>query len=142
MVYLTIVVVVLILVALLRYPTFKRRQLERRAVVSSVRPPGTADLDDVDAIRPAIDASSLASARRAVSREVPDGVLADALLDATPEQLQHLFAAVPQDVIAAAVGKGQDDVQHKPLRAEDLAQLRGVSESVDDLEIWSFGEKS
>ncbi|TSA87210.1 hypothetical protein FNU79_04785 [Deinococcus detaillensis] len=142
MVYLSIVVVVLIVVALLRYPTFKRRQLDRRAVVRSARPPGTADLDDVDAIRPDIDASSMASARKSVSRDVPDGVLADALLDATPEQIQHLFAAVPQEIIAAAVGKSKDNVQQAPLKAEDLAQLRGVGDSVDDLEIWSFGEKS
>ncbi|WP_425146285.1 hypothetical protein [Deinococcus sp.] len=106
-------------------------------------PPGTADLDDVDAVRPEIAAGTLASARSGVSGAVPDSVLADALLDATPDQLRHLFAAVPAEVLAAVVGDtgNRDHSGSQPLRAEDLAALRGVANSVDDLDIWSFAEK-
>ncbi|GGR26041.1 hypothetical protein [Deinococcus ruber] len=107
-------------------------------------PPGTANLDDVDAVRPDIDASALATARSGVTQVVPDGVLADALLDVTPDQLKSLFASVSADVIAAAVGNGstgKDNVQQKPLKAEDLALLNGAGEAVDDLDIWSFAEK-
>lgn len=155
MLYLMIViVVVLVVLAALRYPAFKRNRLSRDAQESAApkrtpatptpaqtelrRPPGTADLDDVDAIRPDIDAGSMASARMVISSAVPDGVLADALLDATPEELEHLFASVPKEVMDAAMGK--DNVQHAPLNAEDLAQLSGFSNSVDDLEIWSFAD--
>lgn len=149
---LIIIIVVLGVLAFLRYPVYQRRRAARTgakqprteqprpAPYKPTRPPGTADLDDVDAIRPDIDASALAEARTGVSAEVPDGVLADALLDATPEQLQHLFAAVPDEVMAAAMGK--DNVQRRPHKAEDLAQLRSVGDSLDELEIWSFGDKN
>jgi hypothetical protein len=140
MVYLILVVlIVLVAVVLLRYPTFKRRRLERDDVPRP-RPPGTADLDDVDAIRPDIDASALASARSQITREVPDGVLADALLDATPQQLQQMFAAVPTEVMTAAMGQGE--TPQRPLSQEELTKLQGVGDLVDDLEIWSFGDKN
>lgn len=102
-------------------------------------PPGTADLDDVDALRPEIDASALASTRLAVTQAVPDGVLADALLDATPAQLQHLFAAVPDNVLADALG-GQHTTQ-QPLKAADLEQLKGIGDAVDELDFWNLSDK-
>jgi hypothetical protein len=102
-------------------------------------PPGTADLDDVDALRPEIDASALASTRLAVTQAVPDGVLADALLDATPAQLQHLFAAVPDNVLADALG-GQNTTQ-QPIKAADLAQLQGIGDAVDELDFWNLSDK-
>lgn len=104
------------------------------------RPPGTAGLDE-EAERPEVDAASVAAARARVSQTVPDEVLSDALLDATPGQLAHLFAAVPDEVMAAAVGAGNRATQEQA-RPEDLARLRGAGKAVDDLEIWSFGEKS
>ncbi|WP_420595169.1 hypothetical protein [Deinococcus sp.] len=112
----------------------------------STQPPGTANLDDVDAVRPDIDMAALASARSQVDSEVPDGVLADALLDATPEQLRQIFGSVSHEVMAGAMGTGlggvsTDDVQRRPIKAEELAQLQAMSESVDDLEIWGFAEK-
>ncbi|WP_293914924.1 hypothetical protein [Deinococcus sp.] len=103
--------------------------------------PGTIGLDEVDSIRPEIESGALASARSSVASFVPDGVLADALLDSTPDQLKQMFAAVPADVMANAIG-GRDDVQRTPIAAEDLAQLQGVSDSVDDLEIWGFVDKN
>lgn len=143
--YVLIIIIVLGVLALLRYPVYKRRRSARTdqspmGQPRQIQPPGTADLDDVDAVRPEIDASALAEARTGVRAEVPDGVLADALLDATPEQLQHLFAAVPAEVMAAAMGT--DDAPRRPHRAEDLAQLRSVGDSLDELEIWSFGDKT
>ena len=112
----------------------------------NTQPPGTADLDDVDAVRPDIDMAALASARSQVDSEVPDSVLADALLDATPEQLRQIFGSVSHEVMAGAMGTGlggvsTDDVQRRPIKAEELAQLQAMSESVDDLEIWGFAEK-
>jgi hypothetical protein len=103
--------------------------------------PGTIGLDEVDSIRPEIDSGALASARSSVSSFVPDGVLADALLDSTPDQLKTMFAAVPADVMANAIGT-RDEVQRTPIAAADLAQLQGVSDSVDDLEIWGFVDKN
>ncbi|GAA5534398.1 hypothetical protein E5F05_07055 [Deinococcus metallilatus] len=113
----------------------------KKSASGSPRPPGTAGLDEETAARPDIDPAAVAAARARVSQAVPDEVLSDALLDATPKQLAHMFAAVPEDVMAAAVG-AEPKAQQGPARAEDLAQLRKVGEAVDDLEIWSFGEKS
>lgn len=103
-------------------------------------PPGTADLDDVDALRPEIDASALASTRMAVTQAVPDGVLADALLDATPAQLQHLLAAVPDDVLTNALGNQKTTQQ--PIKAADLAQLKGIGDAVDELDFWNLSDKT
>ncbi|WP_245556453.1 hypothetical protein [Deinococcus aquatilis] len=103
-------------------------------------PPGTADLDDVDALRPEIDASALASTRMAVTQAVPDGVLADALLDATPAQLQHLLAAVPDDVLTNALGS--QNTTQQPIKAADLAQLKGIGDAVDDLDFWNLSDKT
>ncbi|UQN09741.1 hypothetical protein [Deinococcus sp. QL22] len=103
-------------------------------------PPGTADLDDVDALRPEIDASALASTRLTVTQVVPDGVLADALLDATPAQLQHLFAAVPDNVLAEALG--HQNTTQQPIKAADLAQLKGIGDAVDELDFWNLSDKS
>ena len=104
---------------------------------TSVTPPSTLGLDDPDAVRPDLDADAMASARTLITPAVPDAVLSDALLDATPEQLQHLFAAVPQDVMANALG---DDVRLAgPLAESEKAQLSGLSDELDTLDIWDFG---
>jgi hypothetical protein len=127
-----VLVVVLVAVALL----VLNKGLARRP-----RPPGTAGLDEDVAVRPDIDPAAVAAARARISAAVPDEVLSDALLDATPKQLARAFAAVPADVMAAAMGAQVATPQARG-RPEDLAQLRKVGESVDDLEIWSFGDKS
>ncbi|MBI0446601.1 hypothetical protein [Deinococcus sp. DB0503] len=113
----------------------------RKQRASRPKPPGTAGLDEETAVRPEVDPAAVAAARARVSQAVPDEMLSDALLDATPKQLAQMLAAVPEDVMAAAVG-AKPQVQQGPARPEDLAQLRKVGEAVDDLEIWSFGEKS
>lgn len=95
--------------------------------------------DPDEAIRQEVDPRALAAARASVSRDVPDEVLSDALQDASPTQLAHLFAAVPEDVMAAAIGAGNKKTQEQA-RPEDLAQLRGAGEAVNDLEIWDFGK--
>lgn len=110
---------------------------------SSVRvvPPGTRGLDDPDAVRPDIDARALASARAAVTPAVPDAVLSDALLDASPEQLSRLLASVPTEVMTQALGRhgnSQDNV--RSLRPEDRQQLSGLGDALDDLDIWNFGD--
>ncbi|MFC4638106.1 hypothetical protein [Deinococcus hohokamensis] len=102
-------------------------------------PPGTAALDDPDAVRPEVSAAALASARASVRPDVPDEVLSDALLDVTPTQLQQMFAAVPTHVMAQAIGR-QDNVSQTPVKAQDLAQLQGLGDAVDELDIWSFGD--
>ncbi|MVN85275.1 hypothetical protein GO986_00630 [Deinococcus sp. HMF7620] len=73
--------------------------------------------------------------------DVPDAILSDALLDVTPEQLQRLMAAVPEDVMARAIGR-DDKVNQGPVKAEDLQQLQGIGGALDDLDIWSFGDDS
>lgn len=104
---------------------------------TSITPPSTLGLDDPDAVRPDLDEDAMASARTLITPAVPDAVLSDALLDATPEQLQHLFAAVPQDVMANALG---DDVGLAgPLAESEKAQLSGLGDELDTLDIWDFG---
>ena len=139
--FLLILVAAVMVLFVLRFLVIRRRRLAQRSLESA--PPGTIGLDEVDAVRPEIDASALASVRSAVGSDVPDSVLADALLDATPTQLRQMFAAVPSAVMADVMGtdtRGSDDVQRRPIREEELAQLRAMSESVDDLEIWGFAE--
>ncbi|EYB67105.1 hypothetical protein DEIPH_ctg051orf0009 [Deinococcus phoenicis] len=114
----------------------------RKQSAGSAQPPGTADLDEETAVRPDIDPAALAAARASVTPAVPDAVLSDALLDATPRQLATMLASVPTEVMAAAVGHDSSAQPPIQARAEDLAQLRKVSEAVDDLEIWSFGDKN
>ncbi|ACO46928.2 hypothetical protein DEDE109153_11590 [Deinococcus deserti] len=112
--------------------------LAAASAVAIAAPLGTAALDDPDAIRPEVSADLLASARASVQPEVPDEVLSDALLDVTPAQLQQLFASVPTDVMAHAIGR-TDDVSTAPVQAQDLEQLQGMGNAVDELDIWSFG---
>ena len=111
---------------------------------SAGRPPGTRDLDEETAARPEIDPQALARARAQVSPAVPDAVLSDALLDATPKQVAQLFAAVPAGVMADALGAGSAQAGHVQIQgqasAQDLAQLRGLGDASDDLDIWSFGD--
>ena len=140
--FLLIFLAAVMVLFVLRFLVVRRRwRLAQRGLESA--PPGTDGFEEADAVRPEIDASALASVRLAVANDVPDSVLADALLDATPNQLRQMFAAVPTAVMADAMGAdlvGNDDVQRRPIKAEELAQLRAMSESVDDLEIWGFAE--
>lgn len=69
--------------------------------------------DEDDTERREIDAATLRAARETVTFVAPDAVLADAMGHASQE--------------------GQ------AVRAEDLRQLRGAEDAIDDLEIWSFG---
>jgi hypothetical protein len=103
----------------------------------SLRPPGTANLDEETALRPEVDPAAVAAARARVSAAVPDELLQDALLDATPQQVARLFAAVPADVMAGALGQ-TPGTPHTQASAEQLAQLRGAGDAVDDLEIFKF----
>ena len=119
----------------------QREQAQGRPSSVRVVPPGTRGLDDPDAVRPDIDARALASARAAVTPAVPDAVLSDALLDASPEQLGRLLASVPTEVMTQALGRhgnSQDSV--RSLRAEDRQQLSGLGDALDDLDIWNFGD--
>lgn len=108
------------------------------------RPPGTRDLDEETAVRPEIDPNALAAARAKVAPAVPDAVLSDALLDATPKQVAQMFSAVPAEVMADALGQnaarpGGVQIQGQAT-AQDMAQLRNLSSAVDELDIWSFGD--
>lgn len=135
---LLIVLVVLVVAAVL----LSRRRRSAGPRLPSTRPPGTAGLDEEVAVRPDVDPAAVAAARARISGAVPDEVLSDALLDATPKQLATMLAAVPEGVLAGAVGRPAGGAQPQQASREDLASLKKVSESVDDLEIWSFGDKS
>lgn len=120
-------------------------QVAQQDVVSQVvyaQPPGTArDLDDHFAVRPEIDEQALTAARAAVSDSIPDEVLKDVLLDATPEQAAQLFSGVSQQVMAGAIGTQTTGVHFEGQALdEDLAKLSSLSSAVDDLDIWNFGE--
>jgi len=134
---LIVLLVVVVAALLLRL----RQRRSGRSPLTSTRPPGTAGLDEDVAVRPDVDPAAVAAARARISGAVPDEVLSDALLDASPKQLATMLAAVPEGVLAGAVGVPAQAPQQQA-RPEDLARLRKVGESVDDLEIWSFGDKS
>lgn len=102
-----------------------------------LRPPGTAHLDEETAERPELDPAAVAAARARISQHVPDEVLSDVLLDASPAQAARLFSAVPAAVMADALGRGHDEPQPRASAAE-LAQLRGAGSAVDELEIFNF----
>lgn len=106
--------------------------------------PGTRDLDEETALRPDIDPQALAHARSQVSTVVPDAVLSDALLDATPGQVARLFSAVPTSVMADALGAGGAQAGKVQIQgqatAQDMVQLRSLGDAIDDLDIWSFGD--
>lgn len=103
-----------------------------------VRPPGTTRLDEDTDLRPELDPAALAAARARVSQDIPDEVLADMLLDASPQQAARMFSAVPASVMAEALGKDTMDTQSRASAAE-LAQLRGAGNAVDELEIFNLG---
>ncbi|CAM3595247.1 hypothetical protein DESA109040_17435 [Deinococcus saxicola] len=102
-----------------------------------LRPPGTAHLDEETAERPDLDPAAIAAARARISQDIPDEVLSDVLLDASPAQAARLFSAVPAAVMADALGYGHD-VQQPRASAAELAQLQGAGSAVDDLEIFNF----
>lgn len=134
---LVVLVIVAVAVALLRL----RRIVADR--LAAPPPPGTRDLDEETAVRPEIDMAALAAARAKVSQDIPDEVLQDVLLDATPQQAAKLFAGVSQEVMAGAIGQQTAGVHIQgQAKAEDLANLNQLSNAVDDLDIWNFGDET
>ncbi len=139
------VIILLIIVAIIAVLRMRRVMSDRASETSQdfpvVTPPGTRDLDEETAARPEIDAMALASARASVSQEVPDEVLKDVLLDATPQQAAKLFAGVSHEVMAGAIGQQTSGVHIQgQAGADDLAKLDNLSSAVDDLDFWNFGE--
>ncbi|GAA5500833.1 hypothetical protein Dxin01_00558 [Deinococcus xinjiangensis] len=132
----------LILVAIVGALRLRRILSDRAQQTDLPRPPGTRDLDEETAVRPEIDAASLAAARAKVSNEIPDEVLQDVLLDATPQQAAKLFAGVSDEVMAGAIGQQSSGVHFQgQAAAEDIASLNSLSSAVDELDIWNFGEE-
>lgn len=116
-------------------------QVEESTPSFQAQPPGTSVLAEETDERPEVDAAALAAARAKVSQEIPDEVLKDVLLDATPQQAAQLFAGVSQDVMAGAIGQQVQGVQIQgQAKAEDLANLSSLASAVDDLDIWSFAD--
>lgn len=116
-------------------------QADKSAPEFQAQPPGTSVLAEETDERPEVDAAALAAARASVSQEIPDEVLKDVLLDATPQQAAQLFAGVSQDVMAGAIGQQAQGVQIQGhAKAEDLASLNQLASAVDDLDIWSFAD--
>ncbi|WP_288403865.1 hypothetical protein [uncultured Deinococcus sp.] len=140
-------ILLLIVVAIVAFLVLRKRSGTAGPPQESapqVQPPGTRHLDEETAARPEIDASALSSARARVSQDIPDEVLGDVLLDATPQQAARMFAAVPADVMAGAIGQntaraGTVQVQGQA-SAGDMAQLSSLGSAVDDLDFWSLGD--
>ncbi|WP_240738283.1 hypothetical protein [Deinococcus fonticola] len=110
---------------------------------SYAQPPGTNVLAEETDARPEVAATALAAARASVAQDIPDEVLADVLLDTTPQQAARLFAGVSQDVMAGAIGQQTQGVHFEgQAQADDLARLSNLSSAVDDLDIWNFGDDS
>lgn len=140
--FLLILLIIVAIIAALRLRRILSDKASERSIDTTLpQPPGTKDLDEETAVRPEIAAASLAAARAKVSQDVPDEVLQDVLLDATPQQAAKLFAGVSQEVMAGAIGQQTSGVHFQgQARAEDLANLSNLSSAVDDLDIWNFGD--
>ncbi len=109
-------------------------------VLSQFKPVGTPRLDDAENLeRPFID-SAVIQRTKAMIPSVPEAVLADALLDTTPQQAKALLSHAPDSVIQEAFGNRTVQTQHH--KTEDLNQLKGMGDALDDLDIWSFGDKN
>ena len=140
-------ILLLIVVAIVAFLVLRKRSGTAGTPQESApqaQPPGTRHLDEETAARPEIDAAALSSARARVSQDIPDEVLGDVLLDATPQQAARMFAAVPADVMAGAIGQntaraGTVQVQGQA-SAGDMAQLSSLGSAVDDLDFWSLGD--
>lgn len=141
---LILLIIVAVAIAALRLRRILSDRAQERELDSTLpQPPGTRDLDEETAVRPEIDAASLAVARAKVSEEVPDEILADVLLDATPQQAAKLFAGVSHEVMAGAIGEQASGIHYQgEAKAEDIASLNNLSSAVDDLDIWNFGDDS
>ena len=147
-----VLLIIVAAVALLRMRRVMRDRTEEQGsgtVVDTVpvqpetytQPPRTDILAEETDARPEVDAATLASARARVSEEIPDEVLADVLLDATPQQAAQLFAGVSHDVMAGAIGQQTQGVHFEgQAQAEDLAKLNNLASAVDDLDFWNFGD--
>lgn len=131
-------------VALLRLRRILRDRAEEQPSAGTyTQPPGTDVLAEENDVRPEIDAAALAAARANVSEAIPDEVLADVLLDTTPQQAARMFAGVSQDVMAGAIGQQSQGVHFQgQAQADDLARLNSLASAVDDLDIWNFGDDS
>lgn len=99
-------------------------------------PPGTKNLDEETAERPEIDPNALAAARSKVSDDIPDELLSDALLDASPQEVAKMFDNLSADVMGNAISAKQGINIEGEAKAEDLASLDGLGDSLDSLDIW------
>lgn len=105
------------------------------------QPPRTDIFAEETDARPEIDEAALAVTRARVSEEIPDDVLKEVLLDATPQQAAKLFAGVSHDIMTGAIGQQTQGVHFEgQAKAEDLANLSNLSSAIDDLDIWNFGD--
>ncbi|GGK98412.1 hypothetical protein [Deinococcus radiotolerans] len=67
-----------------------------------------------------------------------DDAQAEMLADISPEQLRHLMAAVPGDVMARAIGQ-EDLTSHAPVTEEQRQELQGLGGALDSLDLWNLG---
>jgi len=126
-----------VLLAVLALVFLRRKQAgpaEPQHVPSPVQPPQ--DEDDVQ--RREVDEATMRAARATVTSMVPDAVLADALQHTDAQGLAQAFANVDPSVLADAIGDAPQTVQAS--HPEDLRQLSGAGQAVEELDIWSFGE--
>lgn len=127
----------LVLLAFLAW-MFLRRKKTALAEVQSAPLPARPLPDEDDAERRQVDTSTLQAARAAVISVIPDAVLADALQHTDVRGLAQAFADVDAAVLTAAIGDSPEGV--RKASQEELQQLSGAGQAVDDLDIWSFGE--
>ena len=146
-----VLLIIVAALALLRLRRILRDQAEDQGTAvdaptqteTYTQPPRTDILAEETDARPEVDAAALAAARARVSEEIPDEVLADVLLDATPQQAAKLFAGVSHDVMVGAIGEQTQGVHFEgQAQADDLARLNSLASAVDDLDIWNFGDET
>ncbi len=134
------VILVLLVLAALAWVVLSRGKTTPPPEVLPSQPAVLPPEDETEAERREIDTVTLQAARAAVTTAIPDAVLADALQNTDTRQLAQAFAHVDATVIAAAMGQTPVVPDLDQARPEDLKQLKGAGQAVEDLDIWSFGD--
>ncbi|GGR98442.1 hypothetical protein [Deinococcus sedimenti] len=73
------------------------------------------------------------------STELLHEAQSEMLTDVDPEELQRLMAAVPQEVMARAIGQ-EELTSHAPVTDEQRQELQGLGSALDDLDFWNMDE--
>ncbi|GGN38378.1 hypothetical protein [Deinococcus daejeonensis] len=126
----------LIVIVLLAAAAFAWRATRRAAPPQATRPPEPAAPLPAQDVRPTAPTLVMPGE----GGELLDDAQSEMLADVSPEELQRLMAAVPQDVMRRAIGQ-EDLTSHAPVTAEQRQELQGLGSALDDLDFWNMDGK-